>query len=166
MQQAPPKATQPPTVPAAYHGPPNAPHAHAPKTALPAVQTPVPESPGAGGGGDLLADDLDAFIELNWGHEEVEFSDHMILQDFRDCRTAADFFSRIEAQVPPELQRPDKVIREIRVRSQAEMKDKNRLPRMLRNDGSVRAGLRSLGKILKGLGPGVEGELEFVVVWK
>ncbi|CAK3919221.1 Hypothetical predicted protein [Lecanosticta acicola] len=106
------------------------------------------------------------FIEINWGHPTYEFGDHAELRDFKNCRTAAEFFGRIEAKIPDELVQDGKIIREIRIKAVSELKGAmGRMPRFLRDDGGVRAGWRQLMKILRAQPVGTEAELEFSIIW-
>lgn len=163
---------------------PSQPHAHAqapvaaatapapmPMSAPPPPATPAksepPESKGSGVTG-AVDESLSAntYIEVNWGLESVDFTDYMTLQDFHDCRTAHDFFGRIEAKMPSELQQQGRQISEIRVKAMSELKPApSRMPRFLKDESGLKGAWRSLVKILRSQTAESEVELEFMVLW-
>lgn len=145
--------------------PPQPQHMPTPTPSLaPAVQfTPQPRAVSEDTHDDLLNN---TSIEIKWGREEVDYTDHITFQECKDFTTAAGFFGFFESRIPDEVKGCVSAIKEIRVKAVDELQGKSRLPRLVRSNGSVYAGLRSLGKTLKAQTGGTEMELEILVVWE
>lgn len=110
----------------------------------------------------------DVSIEINWARN-LEYSDHLSMDACLHCKTAAEFFTLIEAQMPDELQGLNgngNRIKEIKVKALTPLQGEGIMPRIKRDEASGRPALRKLIKKLRMQPAEAEIELEFVVVWE
>lgn len=138
----------------------------------PEVQTPKPigqsmsmsPTPGAVQTNSLE----DVSIEINWARN-LDYSDYLSMESCLHCKTAAEFFALIEAQMPDELHGihgNGNRVKEVRVKALTPLQGEGVMPRIKRDEASGRIALRKLIKKLRSQPADAEIELEFLVVWE
>lgn len=138
----------------------------------PEVQTPKPigqsmsmsPTPGAVQTNSLE----DVSIEINWARN-LDYSDYLSMESCLHCKTAGEFFSLIEAQMPDELQGTHgngNRVKEVRVKALTPLQGEGNTPRIKRDEASGRIALRKLIKKLRSQPADADIELEFLVVWE
>ncbi|KAK4493872.1 hypothetical protein PRZ48_015057 [Zasmidium cellare] len=140
----------------------------------PEVQTPqqhpshamsMSPTPGAVGGTNSLED---VSIEINWARN-LDYSDYLSGDACLHCKTAGEFFSLIEAQMPDELQGVHgngNRIKEVRIKALTRLQGEGNMPRIKRDEASGRPALRKLIKMLRSQPADADIELQFLVVWE
>ncbi|KAF2167235.1 hypothetical protein M409DRAFT_22663 [Zasmidium cellare ATCC 36951] len=110
----------------------------------------------------------DVSIEINWARN-LDYADYLTGEACLHCKTAGEFFSLIEAQMPDELQGVHgngNRIKEIRIKALTPLQGEGIMPRIKRDEVSGRPALRKLIKKLRSQPPDADIELEFRVVWE
>ncbi|KAF2158360.1 hypothetical protein M409DRAFT_61721 [Zasmidium cellare ATCC 36951] len=107
-------------------------------------------------------------IEIDWARN-FNYSDHLSMGAFLQCKTVDDFFSLIETQMPDELRAVDgnsSRVKEVKIKALTPLKGKVLMPRIKRDEDSGRIALRALIRKLLSQPPDANIELEFLIVWE